>query len=637
MLTVALVGNPNVGKSVLFYHLTGNYATVSNYPGTTVEVSCGRTNLSGRTCLVYDTPGIYSFSPVSEEEAVTRRLLWEARPNLVVHVADAKNLPRMLPLTLELLAAGLNVILVLNMMDEAEKLGVRIRRAELSRRLGIPVLQAAFACGRGLAELRREMAACLLGGKAGSRICREHPLAAEAGLCLKSKYPFAAPLVARLYLEQDKEIQAAVAAAEDKSVLADCLARFADELAGREAGFFAVWRYREAEKLLAGVFHSGNEKNRGGLADKLTLDPLWGVLPAAFLLYAGLYLIVGRFGAGFLVDMIEGVLLGEVILPKITAWLSVLSGWPSVLSLLAGEFGLLTLGLRYALGVVMPIVGTYFFFFALLEDSGYLPRLAYLADAGLKKLGLGGRAVIPLALGFGCGTMAVLVTRVLESRRERLIATFLLALAVPCSAQLGLIMALLSREPSALLLWAAVMGGMFFLAGSMLNLLLPGRPAQFFLELPPLRRPALQAILQKTMARMRWYFAEVVPVFCAVSLVLWLLQHTGGLDVVTSALAPLLGCMGLPPELGRVFLAGFFRRDYGAAGLFDLYREGALSAGQLLVAAVVLSLFLPCLAQLAMMIRERGLAASVLIACAVALLAAAAGILLRILLCLPAL
>jgi ferrous iron transport protein B len=285
----------------------------------------------------------------------------------------------------------------------------------------------------------------------------------------------------------------------------------------------------------------------------------------------------------------------------------------------------------------MPIVGTYFFFFALLEDSGYLPRLAYLADAGLKKLGLGGRAVIPLALGFGCGTMAVLVTRVLESRRERLIATFLLALAVPCSAQLGLIMALLSREPFALLLWAAAVGGIFFLAGSMLNLLLPGQPAQFFLELPPLRRPALQAILQKTMARMRWYFAEVIPVFCAVSFVLWLLQQTGFLAALTAALAPLLGRMGLPPALGRVFLSGFFRRDYGAAGLFDLYREGALSEGQLLVAAVVLSLFLPCLAQLAMMIRERGLAASVLIACAVALLAVAAGILLRILLCLPVL
>ncbi|HHX73414.1 MAG TPA: ferrous iron transport protein B [Firmicutes bacterium] len=637
MRTVALVGNPNVGKSVLFYHLTGNYAVVSNYPGTTVEVSQGRANLSGRTCIVYDTPGMYSFSPASEEEAVTRRLLWEVRPDLVVHVADAKNLPRMLPLTLELLAAGFTVILVLNMMDEAEKLGVRIRRAELSRRLGIPVLEAAFARGRGLTALRREMALCLLKGEAGGHVWREHPLAVKAGRCLTGTYPFTAAAVARLYLEQDREIQAAVAAAENRKVLADCLAPYASELAGRNAGFFAFWRYREAEKLLDGVFHSGNEKGAGGLADKLTLHPLGGLLLGAVVIYGGLFLFVGRFGAGYLVDLIEGQLLGEIILPGLTDRLSALITSPSVLALLTGEFGLVTLGVRYAVGIVMPIVGTYFFFFALLEDSGYLPRLAYWADACLKKLGLGGRAVIPLALGFGCGTMAVLVTRVLESRRERLIATFLLALAVPCSAQLGLIMALLSRETYALLLWAAVVGGMFLLAGGMLNLLLPGQPARFLLELPPLRRPALQAILQKTMARMRWYFAEVIPVFFAVSLVLWLLQQTGYLAVITSGLAPFLGRMGLPPALGRIFITGFFRRDYGAAGLFDLYREGVLTTGQLLVAAVVLSLFLPCLAQLAMMIRERGVVASGLIVCGVTLLAAVAGILLRILLHLPVL
>lgn len=144
MKTIALIGNPNVGKSVLFYRLTGSYATVSNYPGTTVEISRGRANILGKLYTVYDTPGMYSFSPFTEEEKVTRRLLMEQSPDLVIHVADAKNLPRMLPLTIELINAGFAVILVLNMIDEAEKAGVYIRKNELARRLKIPVLEAAF-------------------------------------------------------------------------------------------------------------------------------------------------------------------------------------------------------------------------------------------------------------------------------------------------------------------------------------------------------------------------------------------------------------------------------------------------------------------------------------------------------------
>lgn len=575
MKTIVLAGNPNVGKSVLFYRLTGKYATVSNYPGTTVEVFRGATKINGRAIEVVDTPGMYSLTPVTEEEAVTVRLLMETNPDLVIHIVDAKNLPRMLPLTLELLNSRYPMILVLNMMDEAEKLHIRILKNELSRRLGIPVLEAAFAEGRGIAALKREVDSMLRSGP-------------------EKKYRNSEPTVTGNSLDN----------------------------------------HRKAEKILAGVFLKGTPDTPIGL-EKLALHPIGGFMLMGFILYAGLYLIVGRFGAGYLVDVLEGAFFRQLFVPLMEQWADRYIPWLALRQLIAGDFGIMTLGLRYAFGIILPIVGTFFFVFAILEDSGYLPRLAFLADGCMGKIGLNGRAVIPLTLGFGCGTMAVLVTRTLESSRERIIATFLLALAVPCSAQLGLIMAILASEPRYLFYWICAVGTVFLIMGALLNTILPGRRAPFFLELPPLRLPTIAAVSQKTLARIRWYFAEVIPVFIFISVFLWLLGVTGILDVLSVKLTPVLGLMGLPPSLNMVFLYGFFRRDYGAAGLYDLYRSGAVSGEQLLVAAVVLTLFLPCLAQLAVMIRERGAAVSAVIVTVVAMVAVIAGILIHLLFSLP--
>lgn len=579
---VVLVGNPNVGKSVLFYQLTGNYATVSNYPGTTVEVAHGQASVEGRQVRVYDSPGIYSLLPLSEDEALTKRLLLEKSPSVVVHVVDAKNLPRMLPLTLELQACGFPVILVLNMMDEAKKLGVKIRREELSSRLGIAVVEAAFVHGWGVDVLRREIAKQLNGRLTARPFCR----------------PATMP-------EQEQQVFIAS----------------------------ALQRRRAAEKILEGIYSYGDLR-RGAWLDRLTLHPVLGLLFSIAVVYAGFYLLVGRLGAGILVDLFEGVLFAEIIIPWLTVWVAYLP-WPSVRELLAGDFGILTMGFRYAFGIIMPMVGTFFFAFAFLEDSGYLPRLAYWADGLLRKIGLNGRAIIPLTLGFGCGTMAVVATRTLESKRERIAATFLLALAIPCSAQLGLLLAMLSATPFLLLVWCLVVFSVFIIAGSLLNILLPGKRAAFFMELPPLRMPKPGAILQKTLARMRWYFMEVVPVFIFISILLWLLAGTGLLGSLVAALVPLVGMLGLPPEVSLIFLYGFFRRDYGAAGLFLLYRSESLSGEQMLVAAVALTLFLPCLAQLTMMVRERGVPVAAAIIFLVTMTAFAAAFLLRLALALP--
>lgn len=248
MKSVVLVGNPNVGKSVLFYHLTGNYVTVSNYPGTTVEIARGMANLYGKSYVVYDTPGLYSLSPITEEEAVTRRFLMEKSPDLVIHVVDTKNLPRMLPLTLELIGCGFPVLLVLNMMDEAETLGVRIHRAKLAERLGIVVVEAAFAEGRGVHTLKREMMQVLDIGASGSVWPAIPANVKRVAACLRGQYPLPKPVIARLLLEDDEEISTLVKRQENHATLSQCLAP--DRLGKEQRSLFqfALQRRLEADR-----------------------------------------------------------------------------------------------------------------------------------------------------------------------------------------------------------------------------------------------------------------------------------------------------------------------------------------------------------------------------------------------------
>jgi ferrous iron transport protein B len=251
-------------------------------------------------------------------------------------------------------------------------------------------------------------------------------------------------------------------------------------------------------------------------------------------------------------------------------------------------------------------VTTFFLAFALIEDSGYLPRLAMLIDRLFKLIGLSGRAVIPIVLGFGCDTMATLVTRTLETRRERLIATFLLALAIPCSAQLGVILGLLAGHSLAVGIWAGVIALNFLVVGYLTAKLLPEERSLFSIEIPPLRWPSLSNVLVKTYTRVHWYLKEILPFFLIASVVIWLGQITGVFGMLVNALAVIVQAIGLPQETAVAFLFGFFRRDYGAAGLYDLHNAGGLSGVPLVVAAVTLTLFVPCIAQFMITAKERG-------------------------------
>ncbi len=607
--TVAIVGSPNVGKSVLFNALTKTYVTVSNYPGTTVEVYRGKAVIDGREYRIIDTPGMYSLSPITEDERVSRSLLLEEKPDIVLHVIDAKNIERMLPLTLQLIEAGMRVILVMNMIDEANALGIHIDSLKLEKHLNIPVVPVAAIKQQGISVLKS-----LLKGhiKKSSHTVNYSEVIEDAVAELSSLLPekgfIARRLIALLLLLEDQEITELMQKklgdqiVAVKKIINSAKARLAEP----PDYMVTLKRQEETRRLLEEIvtYPTFNRRGFNELLSQITMNPWSGTIILFLVLYYGLYNVVGVFGAGTLVNFIEATVFEQHINPWITSLFATYVPWQMMRDLFVGEYGVFTLGLRYAVAIILPIVGTFFFAFSIIEDSGYFPRMAMLIDRLFKKIGLNGRAVIPMVLGFGCDTMATMVTRVLETKRERIIATLLLALAVPCSAQLGVILGILSARPGALLIWALFITGIFLLIGFLTAKLLPGNGPSFYMEIPPLRLPKLANVLVKTYTRMQWYFAEIVPLFIVASILIWVGNLTGLFQELVNVFKPLVTFMGLPPETAVVFLFGFFRRDYGAAGLYDLSRQ--LTGTQMVVAAAALTLFLPCIAQFLIMKKERG-------------------------------
>jgi len=608
---VALVGNPNVGKSVLFNALTGAYVTVSNYPGTSVEVSRGSTVIGGEHYEIIDTPGMYSILPITEEERVAREILLTERPHLVIHVLDARNLERMLPMTLQLIEAELPVVLVVNIMDEAARMGLEIDIPLLSQRLGIPVIGAATAKKVGLPEIRAAIGAAPSHSTPPFRYSRlmEGDIAEITGH-LNGEYLLSKKAIALLLLQGDDEVAELVRNTEWGGAL-EVEGAVKDKRFERRESFhldLSMERKTIVKGVLEGAFRAPAKRvvTFAERFSRWTVRPVTGVPLLLIVLYFGLYQFVGVFGAGTLVDVLEGKGFEELFNPWITALVQQHVPWQAIQELLVGEYGIITLGLRYAVGIILPIVATFFLFFSILEDSGYFPRLALLVDRVFKTMGLTGRAVIPMVLGFGCDTMATMVTRTLETVRERIIATLLLALAIPCSAQLGVILALLAQAPGALLVWSVCLVLIFLVVGLLAARVLPGETPMFYMELPPMRLPQFSNVLTKTYTRMQWYFLEILPLFIVASVLLWLGKLTGFFETLVQAMSPIMAALGLPRESAVAFIFGFFRRDYGAAGLYDLQTQGLLNPRQLTVAALTLTLFIPCVAQFLVMKKERG-------------------------------
>jgi ferrous iron transport protein B len=570
--SIVLVGNPNVGKSVVFHALTGTYVDVSNFPGTTVELTRGRFG----DLDVLDTPGVYGVSSFNDEETVARDVILFA--GRIVNVVDAVHLERDLFLTLQLADMGIPMVVALNMADEARSAGVAIDRDLLEDLLGVPVIETVAVQGKGIAELKAAL----------DRARPGHPDPELLGPLSEAQALVPDRAEALLLLEGD------AAVAERHGVTAGTMR---DEI---------YTRRRARVDDLAG--HVVSEEIRGAsFKAKLSMwmmHPLTGI-PMLIALLGVMYLVVGQWIAGNLVGFLQASVFEGQWYPFVQGIVghAFAPGSP-VFELLAGQFGLLTMTPATLLGVILPLVAGFYFLLSLLEDTGYLPRIAALADRSLGSMGLNGRAVIPLILGLGCVTMGTLTTRILGSRRERFIATTLMAIAVPCSAQLGIVAALMATvQPVYTVAYFLILLAVFVALGTALNKLVPGESTSLLIDLPTLRLPRLDNIGRKTGVKVWGFMREVTLFFVGGTLFLGLLKVTGVLAWIITAAQPLIsGWLGLPPDTATAFVMGLIRRDFGAAGFFSMHLVGS----QMLVAMVTITLFVPCMASALVVLKERG-------------------------------
>ena len=569
---VVLVGNPNVGKSVVFNALTGLYVDVSNFPGTTLEISHG---MLGPYAII-DTPGVYGVSSFNQEEIVARDVILGA--DIVINVIDAVHLERDLFLTQQIIDMGIPMIVSLNMLDEAKKQGIEIDVDLLGDLLGVPVIPTIAVKKEGLDEIKQSIEKARVGHIEPELQSKLTKLLEKVGTQGE----------ALLVLEGDPHVAG----------------RHGIEPESYREEIYMQRRLRVNDIIK----HVAKDVSKGAsFATKLgrwMINPLTGI-PILFGVMYLMYEVVAVFIAQTVVGFTEGLVMGEIYQPFVINLVGRLISEESFIGvLLIGEFGILTMTVIYILGLLLPLVLGFYFFLSAMEDSGYLPRVAAMVDRALAFIGLNGRAVIPFILGFGCVTMATITTRLLGSDRERRIAILLLALAIPCSAQIGVIAVLLgSLGLNYVLGYIAIMFSILVIVGTVLNKLIPGQSTHLLIDLPPLRVPRVDNVFKKTITKSWHFLKEAIPLFAIGALILGILDITGLLEMIQVALAPLTeGWLKLPREAATAFIMGFVRRDFGAAGLFEL----TLTPMQTLIAAVTISLFVPCIASGMIIIKEQG-------------------------------
>jgi ferrous iron transport protein B len=571
-LTVALVGNPNVGKSLVFNYLSGMYVDVSNYPGTTVELTKGHF----KSYEVYDTPGVYGISAFTAEEAVTRDLV--LRADLVLNVVDAAHLERDLFLTQQLIDMGKKVAVILNFMDEVKKLGLTIDTTLLSNLLGVPVFQTTATTRSGFDQIDAALREARRGVQDSSLHHKLHAMLNVTG----------SEAEALLVLEGDESTaqRHGVAMGHDRESL-------------------YIERRNRVNIIINAVLLEGDTRTRLATLIGRWAVNVWTGIPLLLGALYLIYLFVGKLVAQDLVNFTEKTLgkgLWEPWISGIVTKFVSPDTWFG--TILVGEFGVVTMTVTYLVFLLLPLVIAFYLSLALLEDSGYLPRLATLVDRSLNALGLNGAAVIPLILGFGCVTMATITTRLLGSEREKTIAAAILQFAIPCSAQLAVVAALLAGAGfGAMMIYSVTIFVIFVAVGTILDRILPGAATPLLIDLPPMRLPRLDNVIRKTAYRSYFFMKEATPWFFVGALGVGIMQVTGLLTIWQNILAPLTtGWLQLPREASTAFVMGMVRRDFGAAGLYVL----ALKPHQVVVALVTITLFTPCIASLMVMLKERG-------------------------------
>ncbi len=569
---LVLVGNPNVGKSVFFNHLTGIYVDVSNFPGTTVDISHGRY----KDYVVMDTPGVYGVSSFNEEEMVARDVILYG--DVILNIVDAVHLDRDLFLTKQLIDMGKPVIVALNLMDDVRRNGMEIDIKKLEELLGVPVIPTAAIKGEGVKQVLESLDKA----RVGNRNKKVVDMLSE-------------------YLDKvDVEAEAVLICEDDEHVAA----RHDVKLPGTRDEIYKS-RRNEVDQLVNKVV---KESQRGAsfrvLLGRWMLRPITGIPILAVTMYI-MYKIMGVFVAGDIVGITEGTIMDGIYRPFMEGLVSkVFSPETFMGNMLIGEFGVLTMAPVYLLGLLLPLVIGFYFLMAVLEDSGYLPRIAALVDRSLTGLGLNGKAIIPIILGFGCVTMATITTRILGSKREKIIATILLGLAIPCSAQLGVIAGLISQlEAKYIAIYVISILVVFIATGTILNKVMKGESSVLLIDLPPIRLPQIKNVLLKTVQKTWMFLKEATPLFILGALLISVMEFTGILEVLQGVFAPVtVGLLKLPAEASTAFIMGIIRRDFGAAGLSSL----SMTSAQILISLVVMTLFVPCIAAIMVIFKERG-------------------------------
>lgn len=543
MKKIVLMGNPNVGKSVVFSRLTGANVIASNYPGTTVDFSKGKMKIGSEYVEIIDAPGTYSLEPTNKAEEVALKMLKEA--DVVINVVNATNLERNLYLALELLERDIPVLIALNIWDETHHLGIQIDEKELENLLGIPIVPTVALTGEGIKTL-----------------------------------------VSRIKEAKTNE--------EIKPT-------------SREGRWIEIGSLIEKVERVEHRHHTIRDR----ISD-LTIRPLTGLPLAAGIIFLSFWIV--RLIGENLIGYIFEPLFEELYRPVITE----LSNWlgPGFIhNLLIGQYGveidfvesmgMLTTGLFVPVGMVLPYIIAFYFMLSILEDTGYMPRLATLLDNVFHKLGMHGHGIVPLFLGLGCNVPGALSTRTLETRKQRFISATLLAIAVPCMAQMAMVFGILGPygiQYIGLVFFTLVF--LYIVMGLIMNKFVKGESPEIFLEIPAYRRPSLKVILKKTWMRVRWFLKEAIPFLFAGVLVINILYSVGFLQWLGTVLSPVMqGLFGLPGESGVSMIIGFLRKDLAVGMLLPL----GMSPMQLVIATTMLTIYFPCVATFAVLVKELGI------------------------------
>ncbi len=570
MKKIILVGCPNVGKSVVFARLTGVNVISSNYPGTTVDLTRGTTLIGGEKYELIDVPGTYSLEPTSKAEEVAMKMLQSG--DIIINVVDATHLERNLYLTLELLEMKKPTIVVLNLWDETEHLGITIDLARLEHELGVQVVPTCALCGTGIKEL-----AAAVGTAAPSKTIQ--PMSEEAR-----------------WLRVGELI-------------------------------------RDTQEV-----HHRHHTLRDRLAD-ISVQPMTGI-PLAILAILLVFLFIIKIGNAlieYVLDPFFYGLYGPWIVSLVNSFApsgllhNILIGTSTIDALdFEQSLGILTTGLYVPFGMVLPFILSFYFMLSLLEDLGYLPRLAVLVDTGLHKLGLHGSAIVPTILGLGCNVPGALATRILETEKQRFIAMTLLAISIPCMAQSAMIFAILGRYG---LRWILIVYSTLFLLYLLLGLVLKrivkGESPELLLEVPPYRRPDPRTLLKKTWSKAYGFLIEAVPFVILGIFIVNLLYISGFIDTLSVLFAPLLTqVLGLPEGAIVALMLGILRKDIAIGMLLPL----GMTPQQLTVACIILATYFPCIATFVVMLRELGVRDMLRAAGLMVLVSFSVGVLMRVIL-----